>query len=125
MPNTVKTNNRRQFSRIHFDASVFLRNPAGKWTAKLLDVSLKGALVSRPLHWTASQNDQVFIEIHLPEAPFTLYMECIVAHVHEDKIGLQCTHIDIDSISHLRRLVELNVGDDSILERELGHLGHV
>lgn len=124
MPNTAKADNRRQFSRIHFDASVFLRNPAGKWTAKLLDISLKGALISRPAHWTAKQSDPIFIEIHLPEAPFTLHMECVVAHESAEKIGLQCTHIDIDSISHLRRLVELNIGDDQALDRELAHLVH-
>ncbi len=32
------------------------------------------------------------------------------------------SHIDIESIAHLRRLVELNVGDDSLLHRDLEHL---
>ena len=31
-------------------------------------------------------------------------------------------HIDLESISHLRRLVELNLGDSSLLERELAAL---
>ena len=30
--------------------------------------------------------------------------------------------IDLDSITHLRRLVELNLGDEKLLERELSHL---
>jgi len=34
-------------------------------------------------------------------------------------------HIDLDSISHLRRLVELNLGDEALLERELAALGGV
>jgi hypothetical protein len=39
-------------------------------------------------------------------------------------MGLQTEHIDLDSISHLRRLIELNVGDADILNRELGELVH-
>ena len=38
-------------------------------------------------------------------------------------IGFVCRHIDVDSISHLRRLVELNLGDEALLERELAALG--
>jgi hypothetical protein len=33
-----------------------------------------------------------------------------------------CKEIDLDSISHLRRLIELNLGDQEELERELGAL---
>jgi hypothetical protein len=32
---------------------------------------------------------------------------------------LLCESIDLDSITHLRRLVELNAGDPALLEREL------
>ena len=38
------------------------------------------------------------------------------------KIGLQCESIDLDSITHLRRLVELNAGDPALLDRELSSL---
>ncbi|OZT82227.1 pilus assembly protein PilZ, partial [Vibrio sp. 03_296] len=40
----------------------------------------------------------------------------------QQTIRLKITHIDIDSISHLKRLVELNVGDDTLLHREIEHL---
>ena len=40
-----------------------------------------------------------------------------------DLVGMVCRHIDVDSISHLRRLVELNLGDEALLERELAALG--
>ena len=36
--------------------------------------------------------------------------------------ALCAKHIDLDSISHLRRFVELNLGDEQELERELGAL---
>ena len=36
--------------------------------------------------------------------------------------GLHCLAIDIDSVTHLRRLVELNLGDPALLEREVSAL---
>jgi hypothetical protein len=38
-------------------------------------------------------------------------------------VGLHCRHIDIESLAHLRRLIELNLGDPALLERELAALG--
>jgi hypothetical protein len=35
---------------------------------------------------------------------------------------LRCENIDIDSITHLRRLVDLNAGDASLLDREFSAL---
>lgn len=40
----------------------------------------------------------------------------------EDYLRMNIHHIDIDSASHLKRLVELNVGTDELLHRELEHL---
>jgi hypothetical protein len=35
------------------------------------------------------------------------------------QVGVQCGSIDLESITHLRRLVEMNLGGGSLLEREL------
>ena len=50
-------------------------------------------------------------------------MEVVLTRTLQDHLGFVCRHIDLDSISHLRRLVELNLGDESLLERELAALG--
>jgi len=34
-----------------------------------------------------------------------------------------CQRIDMDSITHLRRLIELNAGDPGLLQREPAQLG--
>ncbi len=49
-------------------------------------------------------------------------MHIAVVHEHEDETGLQCNAIDIDSVTHLRRLVELNLGDSEQLNKELSQL---
>ena len=38
------------------------------------------------------------------------------------KLGLECNLIEPDSISHLKRLVEMNIGRSDILNRELNVL---
>lgn len=49
-------------------------------------------------------------------------MEISLAWARDGLLGFECQHIDLDSISHLRRLVELNLGDEELLERELALL---
>ena len=49
-------------------------------------------------------------------------METRVAHEQGRYIGLLCLAIDLDSITHLRRLVELNLCDPNLLEREVSVL---
>ena len=118
------TNNteRRRFTRVPFDASVSISNTSGKWTGKLLDISLNGVLVSQPQNWINNKNNEYLIEVNAADNVFEIRMEVTVTHKGDQTIGFQCNHIDIDSVSHLRRLVELNVGDEEILNRELSAL---
>jgi len=116
--------NRRRFSRIPFEASVSLSSPKGKWMAKLLDISLNGVLITRPQGWIENHGCCLMLEIHPPGDQFFIRMEVEPAHLDKEAIGLRCEHIDLDSISHLRRLIELNIGDDDVLNRELGELIH-
>ncbi len=46
-------------------------------------------------------------------------MDVTLAHTEEDHIGFHCEHIDLDSVTSLKRLVELNLGDEELLEREI------
>ena len=91
---------------------------------KLLDISLKGVLVSRPQAWPETHEGNLMLEVHPPGNPYTIRMEVEPVHTESDHLGFICQHIDLDSVSHLRRLIELNVGDDEILHRELGDLVH-
>jgi hypothetical protein len=49
-------------------------------------------------------------------------MEVEPTHVNADRVGLKCHNIDIDSVTHLKRMIELNVGNADMLQRELGNL---
>ena len=50
-------------------------------------------------------------------------MQVTVAHHEDGRIGFHCEAIDLESISHLRKLVELNLGDADLVNRELVQLG--
>lgn len=114
---------KRVFSRIPFDAAVMIRGEHGEWKSVLLDISLKGALLELPAVWDGKTGDPFELEITLaPDA--IIDMQAHVAHIEEDHIGFQCDHIDLDSITHLRRIIELNTGDEKLLNRELSSLSH-
>jgi hypothetical protein len=119
-----KSQERRQFSRILFDAWAELQQGDKSWQAAVVDVSLKGLLVQEPVGWNIDMSQPVHAAIRLDPSA-SIQMSAMCRHRAKGLIGFECQHIDIDSISNLRRLVELNLGDPELLERQLGALGGV
>lgn len=122
MSENEKSSERRRFTRIPFEASVTISNPSGNWTAKLKDLSLNGVLISVPQNWLTNDKTECLLKINPAENAFYIQMEATISHQEGNTIGFRCDHIDIDSISHLRRLIELNIGDDEVLNRQLSAL---
>ncbi len=117
-----KEQDKRHFTRIPFEAKVTMLTDEHEWHGKLLDISLKGLLVSRPAGWDLDKGARLKVEVHAWNEGFIIRTEAEVAHVQEQRVGLQNLNIDIESITHLRRLVELNLGDAALIERELHDL---
>lgn len=88
----------------------------------MIDISLKGMLLRRPTDWSGHSGDRFRVELQLAGGIF-ISMGILVAHVGSQSIGCQLDKIDIDSFSHLKRLIELNLGDARLLNRELSALG--
>lgn len=114
----------RHFSRVPFQAEVKLHFLLSKsdYTARLVDISLKGALLksSEPLPGVFKRNTcRITLALSREES---IIMDCQVVHHEGTYIGLECKHIDLDSMTNLRRLVELNMGDPALLERELAEV---
>lgn len=113
---------RRRFWRAAFQSAVQLVDVGGGIvSAELLDISLKGALVSVPPQWPGRLGDAYRLDLRLADDA-EIAMSTVVAHVEGGNVGLRCENIDLDSVTHLRRLVELNAGDAALLERELAVL---
>ena len=62
------------------------------------------------------------LRLPLGDPDATIRMQGTVAHTEGLYLGLSCRNLDIDSATHLRRLVELNLGDPALLEREVSAL---
>ncbi|AOE83494.1 PilZ domain-containing protein [Pseudomonas sp. TCU-HL1] len=113
---------RRRFHRINFDAATEIAQGNQRWTAELHDISLKGLLVIRPENWDGDPTRPFNVCIDLG-AGIQVQMDVELTRAEDGQLGFICRHIDLDSISHLRRLVELNLGSEELLERELTALG--
>lgn len=125
MTNAI-SDERRHHSRITFHTAAHLVVGESRINVRVLDLSLKGALVQLPDALPGAEiapgtTCQLNISLDDVESD-QIAMDAQVAHALGDHVGLLCRNIDLDSVTHLRRLVELNLGDPSLLERELSAL---
>ena len=114
--------NRRKFSRIPFQAEASLFLPDGEYVVDVLDLSLKGALIYPHANMFVTVGTHCTLKIHLDQAGTSIRMEATVVHHLANYYGLVCRDIDLDSVTHLRRLVEINLGDEAMAEREFSLL---
>jgi len=114
----------RRFQRVPFHAWVELLQNGQTRSARLLDVSLKGLLLEAPEDTLIDPDQPVRASIQL-EGDATITMHARLSHRQGLQLGFKCEIIDVDSISHLRRLIELNLGDAKAAERELSELAAV
>lgn len=113
---------RRKFSRVLFEAGATLSAGRSSFACTLHDLSLKGALLTPESPQSLALGEKCLLDLRLGDAAAEIRMEGSIAHLEGTQVGLRCDSIDIDSLTHLRRLVELNVGDEAILQRELSAL---
>jgi hypothetical protein len=113
---------RRNFFRVLFKAPVSLRWDGGETGCEVCDLSLKGMLLRTPENVRLNPGATCTVVLPLDGVGDGITMEGVVAHHHGEVLGMHCTRIDLDSITHLRRLVELNSGDSAELQRELSAL---
>ncbi len=120
---TQTDNDKRHFQRILCNGQVLLVHDDREFGTELLDLSLKGVLARRPPNWDIGEGSACELEVKLDDADFPIIMMATVSHLEDGRIGFACRHIDLDSISQLRRMIEVNLADPSELERELSALG--
>ena len=111
----------RNFVRVPFDATTHASQDGQKWTVQLLDISLNGVLFEQPDEWLINPRKAITIDVELNEETH-IVMDARLVHTTATTVGCQCEHIDVDSITQLKRLIELNTGSDGFLERELSAL---
>ena len=113
---------RRRFTRVSFDAETELRQGDNSWAVELVDISLHGLLVKQPKDLSADMGAEFKAVVQLAAGEVELELPVQLARIHPPYLGLVCRAVELESISHLRRLIELNLGDPDLLDRELEHL---
>ncbi len=112
---------RRRFSRIDFDARVEIVQGDNHWHAQLLDISLKGVSLAKMGHYQVEVDTPLLVKIILSDQSYIAMSTQLIQQTLE-QLRLACHTIDMNSVGHLRRLIELNLGDAQAAERELSEL---
>jgi hypothetical protein len=121
----VTETERRRFQRIILDRPVCLVAGGHSYTGQLLDISLRGALIRSDRAHLPTPGSEGVADISLDDDPDNMIRMLVrVQHAHEDgAIGLKAIGLELDDACRLRRLVELNIADPAILQREFEQLG--
>jgi hypothetical protein len=112
---------KRLFQRILFSHDATLVVAEKKWSIQVLDLSLHGFLCTEPSD-SAFVVDQASTLILKLDDQHSITLSAKLVHIGHQTLGFENSHIDIESISELKRLVALNLASDELLNRELGHL---
>lgn len=118
-----RNDDKRGFHRIVYHTNAFAYSGEAFTPCKVLDISLKGCLVELPDAWLAQAQTVDRIEILL-EGGVAINMQVSLSHLQNTTAGYCCDHIDLDSVTVLRRMIELNLGDSELLNRDIKALVH-
>ena len=112
---------KRHFKRVHFLRRVKVETGGQSYETHCMDISLRGVLLVRPenVNWKLEQ--QLTVTLELSDEEY-IAMNCSLVHIDEDVVGCACDSMDLDSMTSLRRLRELNMLDPSSVDRELAEL---
>ncbi|MBF0462684.1 MAG: PilZ domain-containing protein [Magnetococcales bacterium] len=112
----TEAQNRRHFSRVDFRHQLTLHDNQGtEYPGAFDDISLKGMLFwSSPLPEKGTHLSGILLLGDLE-----LRITGMVVHSHLDRgAAILFQGMDVDSFSHLRRLISLNMGDSETIDRE-------
>lgn len=108
----------RRFQRVPFQTETRVAMGGTAWDCALLNIALKGALL---------ESDQLPLEpgaicdltMTLPGTSIHLRFRSELVHQKQTHYGFKFLDLDLDSLTHLRKLLELNMGDADCVRNEL------
>ena len=115
----------RHSHRVKFDCLVHFETSECRHICELVDISLQGALIAACSGATPTAGTPCKLVISLSGSDeIKITMIGRIAHKMENRVGIHCESIDLDSMTHLRRLVEYNLGDVDLVNRDFETLVH-
>ncbi len=115
----------RNFSRIKFQAHTKIEIEEHPYGGELLDISLKGALLSSSNKLPLNLNDDALLKIFLPSSSISMNFSARLVHLDGDHYGFKFTSYDAESMTHLRRMLEFNLESPEQVSKELFFLQKV
>ena len=112
----------RRYSRFPLEGSVRIYSGSAMWAASLIDLSIRGALVTRPQAFEAAPGGRFRLDLRLEGGPI-IGMAVSLSRLEPQALAFSCERIDLDSFLRLKRTIELNLGNANLLSRELSSLG--
>ena len=112
------TARQRHYTRVSLHAPAMLVTPEERWETRLIDLSLSGALVDLPDGWTGRTGTPYTLRVQLANQSY-FSTEVITRQVDKDRLGMAFADLDEHGRDVIRWLVEINLGDTSLLRQEL------
>ena len=122
-----ETDEQRRFRRVDFVDAVLVvsddveGNHEASWEAQCIDISMRGMLLEVPDKFPLEVGMPFEVQLILSE-DISIEMPCTLVHIEGHQAGFRAEMMSLDSLTNLRRLLELNLADNTEIERELGAL---
>ncbi|MDC7233819.1 MAG: PilZ domain-containing protein [Spirochaetales bacterium] len=118
----MSSNEHRKFYRADFQTQGYIVMDDGENIPfALKNISLKGILVSLD-DKRLKKGDTVNLKIKLASSDIEIDTTSVLVHEEGSERGFFFREIDLDSMIHLRRLLELNTPNEGEIEKELSFL---
>jgi hypothetical protein len=108
----------RRFQRVPFHAKTRVTAEGTSWDCTLLNIALKGALLESSL-LPVEPGATCDIRMTLPGTDIALEFRSLLVYHQGSHFGFKFLHVDLETLTHLRKLIELNTGDADGVRGEL------
>ena len=116
------TEQKRRFSRVKCVEKCIVETAEGDKAVRLLDISLKGALLEHDETLAVRQGDTWTLLFQLNHSDIVLRFKVEVVHCRDSLAGVKFIEMDLDTMIHLRGLMEARTVDPDQVRHELGFL---
>ena len=110
---------RRKFQRVPFATEAEINCNEKEFDGDLLYISLQGALIHGHGTIPLKKGDICELAIHLVDSKITMQFDVDLVHREENKFGFKFIGEDTETMIHLRRLLELNIGSSEAINKEI------
>lgn len=113
---------KRRFSRVSFAEKSIVEFGGSSFEVNLLNISLKGALVQFGQDIKCRQDDKWELSFHLGNSDIKMEFKAVVVHADGDLAGVKFMETDLNTMIHLRNLMEARTMDPEKVRSELDFL---